>query len=57
MQNGDKKDIYLPPKLQKRLRELTQPPLTVVEAGSGFGKTTAVMEHLTTCLLYTSRCV
>ncbi|WP_303322447.1 LuxR C-terminal-related transcriptional regulator [Cloacibacillus evryensis] len=48
MQNGDKKDIYLPPKLQKRLRELTQPPLTVVEAGSGFGKTTAVMEHLTT---------
>ncbi len=38
--------IYLPDKLKSKLDQISHFPLTVVEAPSGFGKTTAVREYL-----------
>lgn len=38
--------IYLPPRLRSELKKITSYPLTLIEAGSGFGKTTAVDQHL-----------
>ncbi|MGC4019135.1 MAG: LuxR C-terminal-related transcriptional regulator [Muricomes sp.] len=37
---------YFPNRLTKKLEQMSQYPLTIVEAPSGFGKTTAVREHL-----------
>ena len=60
---------YFSPRIQKQLALIPRYPLTVVEAPSGFGKTTAVREYLASigkgegkqrvlkrwyCLLYTS---
>ena len=41
---------YFSDSLRKKLGRMLTAPATVVEAPSGYGKTTA-------CLLYTSRCV
>ena len=43
-----KKDIqyYFPPRLQEQLAKIPDHSLTLVEAPSGFGKTTAVLEYL-----------
>ncbi len=38
--------IYLPDRLKNQLAQISHFPLTVVEAPSGFGKTTAVREYL-----------
>lgn len=40
------KKYYLSDKLQEQLEQISQYPLTVVEAPGGFGKTTAVREYL-----------
>lgn len=37
---------YISDKLKRQLSQISQYPLTVVEAPSGFGKTTAIREHL-----------
>jgi len=42
--------IYLPEKLKEQLAQITNYPVTVVEAPSGFGKTTAVKEYLNNSL-------
>lgn len=39
-----KEQYYFPPRLKERLAEISSHPLTLVEAPSGFGKTTAVRE-------------
>lgn len=41
-----KQKIYLSDKLKSQLALIPEYPLTVVEAPSGFGKTTAVREYL-----------
>lgn len=41
------KEYYFSQKLLKKLKGIDQHPLTLVEAPSGFGKTTAVREYLT----------
>lgn len=40
------KTYYFSEKLKKKLSRITEYPLTIVEAPSGFGKTTAVREYL-----------
>jgi len=42
--------IYLPEKLKEQLAQIQYFPVTVVEAPSGFGKTTAVREYLNNTL-------
>ena len=42
-----KQKYYFPPRLQEQLAKIHDYSLTVVEAPSGFGKTTAVREYLT----------
>ncbi len=37
---------YFPNRLKRQLEQISQHPLTIVEAPSGFGKTTAVREYL-----------
>ncbi len=47
MRNKDKQKIYFfSDKLRKQLEQISHHPLTIVEAPSGFGKTTAVREYL-----------
>lgn len=43
--NGQQR-YYFSDKMKKQLKQISQYPLTVVEAPSGFGKTTAIREHL-----------
>ena len=44
--NTNWQKIYLPERLRRELARIAQFPVTVVEAPSGFGKTTAVREYL-----------
>lgn len=43
---GKREKYYFPDKLKKQLHRIPEYPLTIVEAPSGFGKTTAVREYL-----------
>ncbi len=46
MQRNNFQQIYLPEKLKEQLAKIPFFPVTIVEAPSGFGKTTAVKEYL-----------
>ena len=46
MQETDLKRYHFPERLQKKLAGIPLHPLTIVEAPSGFGKTTALREFL-----------
>ena len=41
-----KKQHYIPERLKKQLAKIPQHSLTLVEAPSGFGKTTAVSDYI-----------
>lgn len=45
-QNRNKKKRYFPEYVSKALGNVTNYPFTIVEAPMGYGKTTAVSEHL-----------
>ncbi len=44
--SNQQQKYYFPEKLKKQLSQIIEFPLTIVEAPSGFGKTTAVREYL-----------
>ncbi|NLJ33079.1 MAG: helix-turn-helix transcriptional regulator [Firmicutes bacterium] len=52
---GQGQGYYFPDKLREQLSQMAQHPLTVIEAPSGFGKTTAVREYLNENLPATAR--
>jgi LuxR family maltose regulon positive regulatory protein len=46
IQNNKKQNIYFPNRISEALNKMLDYPLTIVEAPMGYGKTTAVREHI-----------